>query len=143
MKKTILTDAEQMPHLFHWNGAINRQLLFEWFETRKLKIPRDLFDFYCITGGGTIFEGETILGPNGNKKLGDDLEETNRYHWENGMSKNYLIFHTGLDLTVVDTNTLEYVVIGNNYHSQSRYKNFDEWYLNHLRNEYASRYDLK
>jgi len=143
MKITIFNDAGQKPQLFNWDGAIDVRDLSTWFEKRKLKIPQDLFDFYCTTGGGTIFEGETILGPYGNKNLGDDLEGMNKYHWEKGMPKNYLIFHTGLDLTVIDMNTFEYIVLSKDYHSLSIYESLDEWYINHLRNEYASRYGLK
>ena len=142
MKFKIIIDSKKKPDLFKWFGKVNPQELKSWLKTKQILIPADLFEFYCQKGGGDIFETETILGPYGNKELGDDLEGINMFHWKKGMPKDYLLFHIGLDMSVIDQNSFSYLVLNRDYSKIKTFENFNEWYTNHLRKEYALRYGL-
>jgi hypothetical protein len=59
----ILKDAEIRPDLFAWFGAIARGQIEVWLRSSNLEEPDDLLDFWTKTGGGDLFEGETIFRP--------------------------------------------------------------------------------
>jgi hypothetical protein len=142
MKLKIIIDSKKRPDLFKWFGKINPQQLGSWLAEKQFLIPADLFEFFCQTGGGDIFETETILGPFGNKELGDDLEGMNMFHRKKGMQSKYLIFHIGLGISVIDQNSFHYLILDNNYSKVNTFDSFDNWYVNYLRAEYAERYGL-
>jgi hypothetical protein len=58
-------DRAIRPDLFHFFGAIRAEKLDDWLRERTLTIPHDLKKFWCETGGGDLFESETILGRSG------------------------------------------------------------------------------
>lgn len=142
MKLKILEDSIKLPNCFIWYGAIKPEKLELWLKENGLKIPIDYFEFLCTTGGGDIFEGETILGPFGKAETGDDLIGTNYYNWKNGMPWDFLIFHIGLGISIIKKKDSNYCVLDENYSVKKTFKNFDDWYINYLREEYADRYEL-
>jgi hypothetical protein len=136
-------DRAIRPDLFDFFGAIYREKLNEWLGERKLIIPYDLRAFWCETGGGDLFESETILGPFGRADLGDDVDTVNRFHWQDGMPIDWLVFHTGLGLTVVKMSSGEYANLrGDSYEVRETFRSLDDWYNQFIRKEYAPRYGL-
>lgn len=137
-------DRAIRPDLFHFFGAIRSEKLDDWLRERKLTIPHDLKALWCETGGGDLFESETILGPFGAKDLGDDVDTINQYLWQNGLPATWLVFHTGLDLTVVKMSSGEYVLVQkDSYKQQETFRSLDDWYKHFIRKEYALRYGLR
>ena len=59
----LLTDAQLKPHLLTWNGAINAPQQDDWGRENDSSLPPDLRVLWSATGGGDIFESETLLGP--------------------------------------------------------------------------------
>lgn len=144
MKQQIFIDSKKRPELFYWNNPIQRTKLRKWFFERKIKVSDDLFDFFCKTGGGEIFEGETILGPFGDKTLGENLEETNIYYWNKGMPKTWLLFHVGLGNSALNMNTFEVIIFNSSsFEIIGTFRSFHEWYNLYIREEYKQRYGLK
>ncbi|HEY3974959.1 MAG TPA: hypothetical protein VGM18_18275 [Candidatus Sulfotelmatobacter sp.] len=137
-------DQAARADLFRFFGAIRPEKLDSWLRERKLDIPQDLKTFWCETGGGDLFESETVLSPFGNVDLGDDIDSVNQGRWQKGMPAHWLAFHTGLGLSVVETLSGGYANLhGDSYEVRSTFKSLDDWYSNFLRKEYAERYGLR
>ena len=136
-------DCITRPDLFHFFGAIHPEKLDVWLRERKLVIPHDLREFWCETGGGDLFESETVLGPFGPPHLGDDVDSVNRGQWQNGMPADWLVFHTGLNFTVVLMSLGEYAnVRADSYEIQETFRSLEDWYRCSIRKEYAPRYGM-
>jgi len=143
MNAIFQEDAARRPRIFLFNGPILPAELDAWLNKRKLTVPDDLKQIWCETGGGDIFESETILGPYGNRELGEDVDSENEFHRQKGMPTDWLLFHTGLGLTVVKMSTGEYASVReDSYDVQRIFKDLSDWYVNFIRKEYAGRYGL-
>lgn len=73
------------------NGSIPKERLDEWFRQRDLEVPSELAELWQETGGGNLFESETILGPFGDVLTGDDVDSVNEVHRGRGLNRGYLI----------------------------------------------------
>lgn len=137
-------DADLRPNLFFWNGPIAPERLESWLVERRLEIPGDLFEFWLVTGGGDIFETETILGPFGDVSMGDDVDSANLFYHEQGLPANCLLFHTGMGgLSAVRLSDNVYLLLDEtNYHELKRFASLEDWYERLPREEYAERYGL-
>ncbi len=143
MSRILHEDEAARPDLFVWNGPIERDELVRWLTSRGLDLPDDLVELWRETGGGDLFESETILGPHGNPDLADDVDSVNKSHRESGLSEAYLIVHVGLCLTAIRLVDKKWVVLDRRDHSESgEYESFESWYVAVLRSEYADRYGL-
>ncbi len=139
----LLKDRATRPGLFHFLGAIQPEKLDMWLRERNLIIPPDLRHLWCETGGGDFFESETILGPFAARDLGDDVDSVNQFRWQNGMPRDWLVFHTGLGLTVVKMSSGEYVSVQEaSFEVRETFGSLDDWYGGLIRKEYAPRYSL-
>lgn len=135
-------DRTVRPDLYRFFGAIVPEKLDAWIRERTLVIPFDLREFWCETGGGDLFESETVLGPFGPVQTGDDVDSVNQWKWRKGMPSDWLVFHTGLALTVVKMSGGEYASIREpSYEVLQTFRSLNDWYAD-LRNEYAARYGL-
>lgn len=141
----IYQDAKLRPSLFFWNGGIEPERLENWLKERQLEIPRDLHEFWMMTGGGDIFESETILGPFGDSAMQDDVDSVNQIYHHKGLPMNYLIIHVGLGgLTAVSLLDQQYVSLDEEHYQEfNRYKNLEDWCRYLIRAEYADRYGLE
>ncbi|MGO9085087.1 MAG: SMI1/KNR4 family protein [Candidatus Sulfotelmatobacter sp.] len=136
-------DNARRPDLFHFFGPILPEQLDAWLRGRKFVVPPDLREFWCQTGGGDLFESETVLSPLGPADTGDDVDSVNQYRWKNGMPPDWLIFHTGIGLTVVKMSSGEYANVREvSYEVQQTFTSLADWYVSFVRREYASRYGL-
>jgi hypothetical protein len=116
-----------------------------WLERSSLlgRLPEDLVSFWVETGGGDVFETETILGPLGDPALGEDIIEVNRSLHQAGMPEQYLVFHTGLLTSALDTLVGDYVELrGPDFQVVRRFPSLDAWYTSTLREEYGQRYGM-
>jgi len=144
MSKRIFSDAEARPDLFLWNESIDRSSLKEWLAENRWQIPDDLFLFWRETGGGDIYETETIFGPVGDADLGEDVLEINEELRKGGMPEDFLVFHQGTGgLSAVRLSDGQYLQLSEDDFSESgTYSSLEEWYDRVIRDEYADRYGL-
>jgi hypothetical protein len=106
--------------------------------------PNDLLVFWQETGGGDVFETETILGPLGDPQMGDDIATVNHALRSDGMPARFLVFHAGLLMSAVDTEAGDYVELEpSSFRVLRRFASLDEWYRGTLRKEYGERYGLQ
>ena len=142
----IISDARLRPRLFRWNGKMDEVSLRRWLEEHDLggRCPSGLIAFWEQTGGGDVFESETILGPMGDADLGDDIIALNKELMSRGMPERFLVFHAGLLTSAVDTISGDFVELGlPAFDVVRRFLSFDEWYRETLREEYGVRYGLR
>jgi hypothetical protein len=128
--------------LFSFSGKIDPKKLDAWLDNRGFVVPSDLKEFWRETGGGDLFESETILGPFTSEDLGDDVAGQNQFLWQKGMPREWLAFHTGLWLSAVNMRSGQYAALREpSFQIIQRFGSLADWY--HLvRKEYASRYGL-
>jgi len=144
MNTLLQQDRARRPDLFQFYGPITGKEMDAWLGERNIVIPEDLKQLWCDTGGGEMFESETILSPKGRSDLADDVESVNEFHKQKGMTRSWLIFHTGIGgLTVVKVPLGEYASIREgSYEVQQTFQSLADWYGNFVRREYATRYGL-
>ncbi len=144
MSTLLLKDIERRPDLFHFLGPISSEKLETWLTVSHLVVPNDLKQIWCQTGGGDMFESETILSPFGRIDLADDVETVNQFHRRNGMAADWVIFHVGIGgFSVVQMASGKYASVReHSYEVQQTYTSLAEWYAKLVRKEYAPRYGL-
>lgn len=144
MINLLQQDRARRPDLFHFHGAIQLEEMDAWLIKRNIVIPEDLKYLWCDTGGGDLFETETILSPFGQRDLADDVDSINEFHKRNGMPGIWLIFHTGIGgLTAVNIPKGEYASIREgSYTVEQTFLSLSDWYVNIVHREYAARYGL-
>ena len=140
----ILQDALERPELFYWFGRIEPADLEAWLKEQELTIPEDLFTFWSETGGGDLFDTETIYGPF-DPEYGEEVLGCNEYAWSKGLSTDFLLFFGGKGdgLSAVRRHDQRFVELSDPDYSVVReYESFDEWYTVVLRNRFAEFYKL-
>jgi hypothetical protein len=106
-------------------------------------MPDDLVALWRETGGGDIFETETILGPGSDRELGDDVMAVNTDFRGRGLADSFAVFHVGSFVSAIDKNTKDYVELDPaTLIVRARFRSLDEWYAKTLRAEFAARYGL-
>jgi hypothetical protein len=144
----ILRDAQRRPDLFHWFGPIDRVQIQSWLTGSGFLIPTDLLELWSQTGGGDLFESETIFRPTSIPSStsyfvdGDDVKSANLQRAKEGMPGSYLAFHAGTFVSAVRLQDRVLVTLNANYEEIATYATVDECYLSSLRIEFASRYEL-
>jgi hypothetical protein len=133
MNDILMQDSEIYPKLFVWNGAILRDRLNIWLQKHNLNLPEDLIALWEVTGGGDLFESETILSLFGDAYLGDDIDSVNEFHYSQGMTRDYLVFHVGTGLSAVRLADGHYVTLTDNYQELSEFLSLDDWYVGEVR----------
>ena len=145
---TILKDAERRPDLFGWFGAIGRGYIELWSRSSNLDAPSDLVDFWSQTGGGDLFESETMFRPTLIPTpvpyfvSGDDIDTANQQRIRDGMPKSYLAFHDGIFLSAVRLADKKLVTLSGKHEETALFSDLDDWYLRTLRELYGTRYGL-
>ena len=143
---SITEDARRRPELFRWNGPMSSADLQAWLDANPWmgRCPSDLLALWKDSGGGDVFETETILGPAGEEESGDDIVAVNREFRSRGMPVRFVVYHLGLMLSAFDSHEQNYVELERaSFQVVRRFGSLDEWYQNTLRAEYAQRYGLR
>ena len=145
MLPIIYEDALRRPDLFLWFGVTEAE--FEnWLPALPLRVHPGLVGFWRRTGGGDLFESETLLGPLVEDE-DDNVLKVNEYHWSKGLPSDLLIFHEGLCLSAsfVDRPRHRNQLVSfrsGSYQIGRQFDTFNEWYQQTIRAEYAERYGL-
>jgi hypothetical protein len=140
----LKNDIYNRPELFFFYGPVPEKNILKKLQLMNINVPSALLELWKEIGGGEIFETETILSPVNDNNLGDDFESVNNYHYSQGLSKDFLIFHVGLGgLSTVSLKDESYYVIDDTtYKCVKGFNSLEEWYENHIRKTYAIKYNL-
>jgi hypothetical protein len=93
-----------------------------------------------------LFESETIFGPLAAKE-NDNVLMVNQFHWDKGLPRDMLIFHSGIcfSASFVDfprhRNRILELKEGS-YDIRRWFGTFGDWYRTTIRSEFAGRYGL-
>ena len=100
-----------------------------------------------LTGGGDVFESETILRPSvptppNEFFIEDDIESANLAHDANGRPSDFYLVHQGTFRSAVRLPDQKFVTLTREYPVQDSFDSLDEWYVRTLRAEFGERYGL-
>ena len=129
-------------------GAIPLAEIQDWLRRTGLVLPSDLIELWQQTGGGDVFESETILRPTVDSTpnscfVEDDIEGTNAAFSQEGKTSDLYIFQQGAFLSAVRLSDKRFVsVTKGGYTVEDSFASFDDWYIRTLRAEYGERYGL-
>jgi hypothetical protein len=112
-----------------------------WLSKRDVCVPGDLKQVWLETGGGVIFECETILGPFGNRELGENIDLENEPQAEGNACRLATLSHW-FRAFGGGRATGEYACLREgSYEVAETFGFLAEWYAM-IRAELASRYGL-
>jgi hypothetical protein len=144
----LLQDADKVPRIFFPFGAIPLAELQDWLQRTGLVLPSDLIEFWQLTGGGDVFDTETIFRPTvpsapNSCFVEDDIELRNAAHADDGKSDDVYIFQDGLFLSAVRLSDQTFVTLtSSGYVIKDYFRTFDQWYVGTLRAEFGEQYGL-
>jgi hypothetical protein len=143
----LLQDAERVPGVFCAFGAIPEAEVQDWLQNSGLVLPADLVELWQLTGGGDVFESETIFRPtvpsiSNSCFVEDDIEGTNAAHTAVGKPSELYIFQQGVFLSAVRLPDQKFVTLTRNYVVEDSFPSLDEWYIRTLRAEFGQRYGI-
>lgn len=145
----LLQDAQQVPGIFFPFGGIPVAELQDWLQRSGLVLPSDLIEFWQVTGGGDVFDSETIFRPTvpsvpNSCFVEDDIEGRNAAHADDGKSNDLYIFQEGLFLSAVRLSDQSFVTLtSSGYVIKDSFRTFDQWYVETLRAEFGEQYGLR
>lgn len=141
-KLQLFQDASRRPELFVWNGAIEAGDLERWMRRASIRhAPPELVELWKQTGGGELFETESILGPRGAGPLDSSLEEANAHLRAKGLPNTHIVFHEGCCLCAFRQADGVIVELDDRFVEMGTFASFDDWY-GFVRAEFAERYGL-
>jgi hypothetical protein len=119
-------------------------MLQQWIRESGLIVPEELVDLWQWSGGGDMFESETILRPEIDGADGEGVEMINEFLRSKGLPEQYLVFCTGAFLSAVRQSDGHIIWLGddNGYRERLAFGSLDEWYRQLVRAEFAEHYDL-
>lgn len=144
----LLQDAQKVPGIFFPFGGIPVTELQDWLQRTGLVLPSDLIEFWHITGGGDVFDSETIFRPTvpsapNSCFVEDDIERRNAGHADGGKSDDLYIFQEGVFLSAVRLSDQAFVTLtSSGYVIKDYFRTFDQWYVGTLRAEFREQYGL-
>jgi len=112
----LLQDAQKVPRIFSPFGAIPAAELDDWLRRTGLVLPSDLIELWQQTGGGDVFESETIFRPTvpstpNSCFVEDDIEGRNATYEEKGKSGDIYVFQQGAFLSAVRLSDQRFVTL--------------------------------
>lgn len=144
MNEQLWRDARTAPDLFMWNSPLDPHRLRQWISERCSVIPESLWEVWVRTGGGDMFETETLLWPMVDASHDDSVDAVNSYLRRHGLADGYVVFHTGLMLSAVRCRDGAIVEFAKKVltHPQRVFDSLESWYVDGIRSEYSDRYRL-
>ena len=146
MAASIFEDSLARPELFHWFGIVESDF-DRWLHELPCRVHPGLVAFWRRTGGGDVFESETLLGPLHPDESANVLKLT-QFHWSKGLPNRFTLFHVGSFYSASDTSKTRHgprlvtMKLGS-YEVEKTYRTFHEWYSDALRSEFRGRYGLR
>lgn len=141
---TLLQDASGYPHAFEWNGAMPAPSIEKWRHDGGWIVPPELIELWATTGGGDLFESETVLQPGRGAGIDGGIDEENEALSSTGLPFNLLVFHRGMCISAIDQASGEIVTLEPvAYLEAGRFASFEDWYVMAIRDEFAVRYGLR
>jgi hypothetical protein len=146
MPASILEDSLERPELFHWFGVIESDF-DRWLHELPFRVHPGLVTFWRRTGGGDVFESETLLGPLHPDESENVLKLT-EFHWNRGLPSHLVLFHVGSFYSASNANKprhgpLLVTMKPGSYEIEKTYGTFHQWYSDALRAEFRGRYGLR
>ncbi len=144
----LLQDAQKEPRIFSPFGAIPWAEIQGWLQRTGLILPSDLLELWQLTGGGDVFETETIFRPTvastpNSCFVEDDIEGRNAAFAQEGKTSDFYIFQQGVFLSAVRLSDQRFVSLTKgDYTVEDSFASLDDWYTRTLRAEYGERYGL-
>ena len=143
----LLQDTQRVPRVFSPFGARPPAELRDWLLRNAFALPPDLIDLWQLTGGGDIFESETIFRPTvasvpNRCFVEDEIEGRNAEHTARGKPSELYIFQEGAFLSAVRLSDQKFVTLADGYSVRNSFDSLDEWYVRTLRAEFGERYGL-
>jgi hypothetical protein len=143
----LLQDAKGVPGVFCPFGAIPRAELRELLRQNALVLPPDLIELWELTGGGDIFDSETVFRPTvpsipNTNFAQDDIEGRNAAHAAKGKPSGLYIFQQGAFLSAIRLSDQTFVILTRDYDVDNSFGSLDDWYVHTLRAEFGERYGL-
>jgi len=137
-----------VPGVFFPFGAIPKPELRNWLQHSTLVLPPDLIELWELTGGGDIFESETVFRPTvpsipNSCFVEDHIESRNSAHAAKGKPQDLYIFQQGSFLSAVRLSDQKFVTLTKDYAVANSFDSLDEWYVRALRTEFGGRYGLE
>ena len=119
----------------------------EGLRQNALVLPSDLIELWEATGGGDVFDSETIFRPTVPSIpnacfVEDDIEGRNAAHAAEGKPSGFYIFQHGAFLSAIRLSDQKFVTLTENYAVENSFGSFDDWYVQTLRAEFGARYGL-
>ena len=143
MNDQLHLDAKDASQLFFWKGAIDPDRLNQWIEGLSLAVPTDLVELWVRTGGGDLFESETVLTPMAGADDPVDIEASNACLRSQGLPCQFCVFHIGTLVSAVRQPDAVLVELDeSSYQEIKTFASLDEWYRQTIRDEFAARYGL-
>jgi|ERR1035438_6721827 hypothetical protein len=143
----LLQDAQGVPGVFYPFGAIPAAELREWLRQNALVLPSDLIELWEVTGGGDIFDSETVFRPTvpsipNTCFVEDDIEGRNAAHAAKGKPSGLYIFQQGAFLSAIRLSDQKFVTLTKDYAVEDSFGSLDDWYVCTLRAEFGQEYGL-
>jgi hypothetical protein len=143
----LLQDAQSVPGVLCPFGAIPMAELREWLHQNSLVLPSDLIELWELTGGGDIFDSETVFRPTVPSVpnaffVQDDIESRNATHAAKGKPAGIYVFQQGTFLSAIRLSDQKFVTLTNDYTVNNSFGSLDDWYIRTLRAEFGERYGL-
>jgi hypothetical protein len=144
----LLQDAQKVPRIFFPFGAVPAAELQDWLQRTGLILPSDLIALWQLTGGGDVFDTETIFRPTvpstpNSCFVDDDIEGRNAAYAEEGKSGDLYVFQQGAFLSAVRLSDQRFVTLAEGGGTiKDSFTSLDEWYVRTLRAEYGEMYGL-
>ena len=143
----LLQDAQRVSGMLYSFGAIPTTELREWLRQNALVVPSDLLELWEVTGGGDIFDSETVFRPTVASLPNacfahDDIEGRNAAHAAAGKPSGLFIFQKGTFLSAIRLSDQKFVTLTKDYAVENSFDSLDDWYVGTLRAEFGERYGL-
>ncbi len=144
----VIEDAKLNSRIFFPFDPIPEAELDDWLQRTGLTLPPDLIEFWRLTGGGDIFDTETVLRPTVPTPpnacfVEDDIEGFNAVAEIRGKSPDLYLFCGNCLHSAIRLSDQKYVTLKDDQYTVDQvFDSFDEWYVQVLREEFAAQYGL-
>ena len=141
---TLLEDKKRMPRLFTFASGATEGSIQQWEAFNGVDLPAQVHCLWLAIGSGTAFESEDIYGIQPDPVTSESVDSITSFYRGKGLPSDYWVLHRGLGgLTVLATTSgMIHQIDEESFQTSRCYSDFERWYCECLRAEYATRYHL-